>query len=173
MEIKNTPSKASLTSSPPKKTKKVWWVKRASSESSTPGSDEPKINWATGGVLLTNSKRRALTERMFSGGNTSAWENFIRADRTKCYVCTYVFSQIHQDNYYKCPGTHPITKMKTCQLESQNLAWGDPIFNHGRYVHPNYFFISCLSLLNKEKCLLKPCAWNLVYTLTLEMMNGC
>jgi uncharacterized coiled-coil protein SlyX len=43
-EIKNTPAKASLTSSPPKKTKKVWRVKRASSQSSTPGLDEPKIN---------------------------------------------------------------------------------------------------------------------------------
>jgi hypothetical protein len=44
MEIKNTPTKASPTSSPPKKTKKVWQVKRVSSESSTPGPDEPKIN---------------------------------------------------------------------------------------------------------------------------------
>jgi hypothetical protein len=44
MEIKNTPGKASLTSSPPKKTKKVWRVKRASFESSTPGLEEPKIN---------------------------------------------------------------------------------------------------------------------------------
>jgi hypothetical protein len=43
-EIKNTPAKASPTSSPPKETKKVWCVKRASSESSTPGSEEPKIN---------------------------------------------------------------------------------------------------------------------------------
>jgi hypothetical protein len=43
-EIKNTPAKASSTSSPPKKTKKVWRVKRASSESSTPGPDETKIN---------------------------------------------------------------------------------------------------------------------------------
>jgi hypothetical protein len=43
-EIKNTPAKASPTSSPPKKTKKVWHVKRASSESSTPGPDESKIN---------------------------------------------------------------------------------------------------------------------------------
>jgi hypothetical protein len=42
-EIENTPAKASPTSSPPKKTK-VWRVKRASSESSTPGPDEPKIN---------------------------------------------------------------------------------------------------------------------------------
>jgi hypothetical protein len=41
----------------------VWWVKKASSESSTPWPDEPKINWATRGVPLTNSKRRALTER--------------------------------------------------------------------------------------------------------------
>jgi hypothetical protein len=44
MEIKNTPAKASPTSSPLKKTKKVWRVKRASFESSTPGPDEPKIN---------------------------------------------------------------------------------------------------------------------------------
>jgi hypothetical protein len=43
-EIKNTPAKASPTSSPPKKTKKVRHVKRASSESSTPEPDEPKIN---------------------------------------------------------------------------------------------------------------------------------
>jgi hypothetical protein len=43
-EIKNTPAKASSTSLPPKKTKKVWRVKGASSESSTPGPDEPKIN---------------------------------------------------------------------------------------------------------------------------------
>jgi hypothetical protein len=43
-EIKNTPAKASPTSAPPKKTKKVWRVKRVSSESSTPGPDEPKIN---------------------------------------------------------------------------------------------------------------------------------
>jgi hypothetical protein len=43
-EIKNTPAKASPTSSPPKRTKKVWRVKRASSESSTPRPDEPKIN---------------------------------------------------------------------------------------------------------------------------------
>jgi hypothetical protein len=33
-EIKNTPTKASPTSAPPKKTKKVWRVKRASSMSS-------------------------------------------------------------------------------------------------------------------------------------------
>jgi hypothetical protein len=38
-ETKNNPAKAS-----PKKTKKVWRVKRASSKSSTPGLDEPKIN---------------------------------------------------------------------------------------------------------------------------------
>jgi hypothetical protein len=43
-ESKNTPAKASPTSSPPKKTKKVWHVKRESSESSTPGPDESKIN---------------------------------------------------------------------------------------------------------------------------------
>jgi hypothetical protein len=43
-EIKNTRAKASTTSSPPKKTKKVWRVKGASFESSTPGPDEPKIN---------------------------------------------------------------------------------------------------------------------------------
>jgi hypothetical protein len=41
----------------------VWRVKRASSESSTPGPDEPKINWANGGVPLTDSKLRAITER--------------------------------------------------------------------------------------------------------------
>jgi hypothetical protein len=43
-EIKNTPAKASPTSSPPKKRRKVWRVKRASSESSTPRPDKPKIN---------------------------------------------------------------------------------------------------------------------------------
>jgi hypothetical protein len=43
-EIKNTPVKASPASSPPKKTKQVWRVKIASSESSTPGPGEPKIN---------------------------------------------------------------------------------------------------------------------------------
>jgi hypothetical protein len=43
-EIKNTPARASPTLSPLKKTKKVWCVKRESSESSTPGSDESKIN---------------------------------------------------------------------------------------------------------------------------------
>jgi hypothetical protein len=43
-EIKNTPAKASPTSSPAKRTKKVWRVKRASSESSTSGPNEPKIN---------------------------------------------------------------------------------------------------------------------------------
>jgi hypothetical protein len=43
-EIKDTPAKASPTSSPPKKTKKVWREKRALSEPSTPGPDEPKIN---------------------------------------------------------------------------------------------------------------------------------
>jgi hypothetical protein len=42
-KIKNTPTKASPTSSPPMKTK-VWRVKRASSESSTLGLNEPKIN---------------------------------------------------------------------------------------------------------------------------------
>jgi hypothetical protein len=42
-EIKNTPAKASPTSSPPKKTK-VWRVKIALSESSTLEPDEPKIN---------------------------------------------------------------------------------------------------------------------------------
>jgi hypothetical protein len=43
-EIKNTPAKASLTSLPPMKIKMVWRVKGASSESSTPGPDEPKID---------------------------------------------------------------------------------------------------------------------------------
>jgi hypothetical protein len=43
-EIKNTRIKVSPTSSPPKKTKKVWQVMRASSKSSTPRPDEPKIN---------------------------------------------------------------------------------------------------------------------------------
>jgi hypothetical protein len=43
-EIKNTPTIDPLTSSPPKRTKKVWQVKRASFESSTSGPDEPKIN---------------------------------------------------------------------------------------------------------------------------------
>jgi hypothetical protein len=38
-------------------------VKRVSSESFTSGPDEPKINWANGGVPLTESKPRALTER--------------------------------------------------------------------------------------------------------------
>jgi hypothetical protein len=41
----------------------VWQVKRASSEPSTLGPDKPKINWGTGGVPLTDSKLRALTER--------------------------------------------------------------------------------------------------------------
>jgi hypothetical protein len=44
IEIKNIPTKASPTSSPPKKTKKVWHVKGASSRSSTPGPDESTIN---------------------------------------------------------------------------------------------------------------------------------
>jgi hypothetical protein len=44
MKIKNTSAKASPTSSPPKKTKKVWRVKWASSGSSTPEPDEPMIN---------------------------------------------------------------------------------------------------------------------------------
>jgi hypothetical protein len=57
-----------------------------------------------------------------------------------------IFSQIHQDNHYKRLGARPITKMKTGQLGSQNLAWGDPIFNQGRYVHPNYSLTSCLSI---------------------------
>jgi hypothetical protein len=43
-EIKNTPAKSSPTSAPLKKTKKVRCVKRVSSESSTPGPDESKIN---------------------------------------------------------------------------------------------------------------------------------
>jgi hypothetical protein len=43
-EIKNTPAKALPTSAPPNKTKKVWHVKRVSSESSTPGPDKSKIN---------------------------------------------------------------------------------------------------------------------------------
>jgi hypothetical protein len=43
-KIKNTPAKVSPTSSPLKETRKVWRVKRASSESSTTGPDEPKIN---------------------------------------------------------------------------------------------------------------------------------
>jgi hypothetical protein len=45
------------------KTRMVWRVKRASFESSTPGQDEPMVNWATGWVQLTDSKRQALTER--------------------------------------------------------------------------------------------------------------
>jgi hypothetical protein len=43
-ETKNTPAKASQTSVPPKKTKKVWRVKGASSESSTPGLVESTVN---------------------------------------------------------------------------------------------------------------------------------
>jgi hypothetical protein len=62
-KIKNTPAKASPTSAPPKRTKKVWCVKRASSEPSSLGPDESKINCATRGVPLTDSKQRALTER--------------------------------------------------------------------------------------------------------------
>jgi hypothetical protein len=46
---------------PPKKTKKVWRVKGASSESSTPGPDKSKINGANRGVPLTDSKLQALT----------------------------------------------------------------------------------------------------------------
>jgi hypothetical protein len=41
--------------------------------------------------------------------------------------------------------------MKTGQPASQNLAWGDPIFNQGRYAYPNHFSTSCLSLLKKRK----------------------
>jgi hypothetical protein len=51
--------------------------------------------------------------------------------------------------------------MKTRQPGSQKLAWGDPIFNQGRYVHPNQFSTSSLSHLNKrkqQKYLLQPCA---------------
>jgi hypothetical protein len=44
IETKKTPAKASPTSAPPKKTKRVWHVKGASSESSTLGPDESKIN---------------------------------------------------------------------------------------------------------------------------------
>jgi hypothetical protein len=65
---------------------------------------------------------------MFLGGNTSAWEKFSRAGRTKRYGRTYDFSQIHQDNHYKRPGARPIIKMKTGQPESQNLTWGRPHF---------------------------------------------
>jgi hypothetical protein len=59
----------------------------------------------------------------------SAWEKFSRTSHTKWYGRTYDFSQIHQDNHYKCPGARPITKMKIGQLESQNLAWGRPHFH--------------------------------------------
>jgi hypothetical protein len=51
--------------------------------------------------------------------------------------------------------------MKTRQPGSQKLAWGDPIFNQGRYVLPNQFSTSCFSYLNKrkqQKFLLQPCA---------------
>jgi uncharacterized iron-regulated membrane protein len=43
-ETKNTPAKASPTSAPPKKTKRVWRVKVALSESSTSGPDESNFN---------------------------------------------------------------------------------------------------------------------------------
>jgi hypothetical protein len=43
-KIKDTPAKASPTSSPPKETRKMWKVKRAMSKSSTLGPNEAKIN---------------------------------------------------------------------------------------------------------------------------------
>jgi hypothetical protein len=67
--------------------------------------------------------------------------------------------------------------MKTRHPGSQNLAWGDPMFNQGRYVHTNQFSTSCLSLLNKIKTTKifasTMCLKSCLYTLTLEMMNGC
>jgi hypothetical protein len=99
--------------------------------------------------------------RMFSGGNTSAWEKFSRVGRTMWYGHTYDFSQIYQDNHYKRSGARPITKIKIGQPGSQKLAWGDPNFNQGRYVHPNYSFTSCLSLLNKR---------NICFNLVLEIL---
>jgi hypothetical protein len=67
--------------------------------------------------------------------------------------------------------------MKTRQPGSQKLAWGDPIFNQGRYVHPNQFSTSCLSHLNKRKTTKifasTMCLKSCLFTLTLEMMSGC
>jgi hypothetical protein len=56
-----------------------------------------------------------------------------------------------QCHHYKRPGARPITKMKTGQPESQNLAWGRPHFQ-SRKVCPSklLFLTSCLSLLNKR-----------------------
>jgi hypothetical protein len=77
---------------------------------------------------------------MISGGNTRAWEKFSRTGGT------YDFSQIHQDNHYKDPGARPITKMKTDQPESQNIAWGRPHFQ-SRKVCPSklLFYILFIS----------------------------
>jgi hypothetical protein len=88
---------------------------------------------------------------MFSGGNTSAWEKFSRTCRTKWYSRTCDFSQIYQDNHYKCPGAHPITKMETGQPESQKLAWGRPHFQ-SRKVCPSklHFYILFIFLRIKE-----------------------
>jgi hypothetical protein len=88
---------------------------------------------------------------MFTGGDMSAWSKYSRAGRTKWYDRTYGFSQIQQINHYKLPSTQLITRMKIHQPGSQNLAGGDPIFNQGRYVHPNYFSTSCLTHMNKRK----------------------
>jgi hypothetical protein len=63
---------------------------------------------------------------MFIEGDTSIWRKYSRVGRTKWYGRTYDFSQIHQVNYYKLPSAQLITKMKTRQPGSQNLAWGRP-----------------------------------------------
>jgi hypothetical protein len=54
---------------------------------------------------------------------------------------------LNQDSHYKRPGPHPITKMKTGQPESQNLARGRPHFQ-SRKVCPSklLFYILFISL---------------------------
>jgi hypothetical protein len=58
----------------------------------------------------------------------------------------YDFSQIYQDNYYKRPSAQLITKIKTSQPGSQNLAWGRPHFQSRKVCLPkpifNILFIS-------------------------------
>jgi hypothetical protein len=103
--------------------------------------------------------------RMLIGGDTSAWKKYSRAGRRKWYSRTYdFFSQIHQDNDYKLPGAqHP------------KISLGETPFSieEGMSTQTNFQHFVYLIWINKKKYLLQPCVWNLIYTLTLEMMNGC
>jgi hypothetical protein len=88
---------------------------------------------------------------MFTGGDTSAWKNLVGQAVPSDTAVPMIFHKSIKTTTTSVQVLVSSPKRRQANQRAKILLGGDPIFNQGWYVHPNYSFTSCLSFLNKRK----------------------